>query len=154
MMKEQHEMTRIADKYENLLCVTWGVRAPARCKITPARMEAAKAALASSLAQQSEARQWADTAVRQYVRKMVARLHCAGFKVARVKVPDGPRGSHYIVLTDGRHIRVADHYSATEGSRIVGGFSRALGRRHHAATRSIIVRRAENGGMEIKRDYK
>lgn len=148
-------MVKIAANYEYMLCEAWNVECPARCKITPARVEAAKAALRKRIETRAGMRAWGDTAVRAVVRRMVRKLHACGLTVARVKVPDGPRGSHYIVLTDGRHIRIADHFGPTNfKGEPEGGFSSRLNRRHRVACRSIVVRTIYNSEkLEILRDY-
>lgn len=145
---------KLADRYHWMLCEAWSVRAPARCRITPERVAAAKAALSDRIATRARFLGAGDTTVRKVVRRMVGKLRARGIEVARVKVPDGCLGSHYIVLADGRHIRIADHYATVEAGKPLGGYSARLGHRHRLAGRSIVVRGGlADGRIEFRRDY-
>jgi hypothetical protein len=54
----------------------------------------------------------------------------------KFKVPDGPYGSLYVKAGDNT-VRFADHPQPKEGGKVVGGYSKTLGRRHYPADISV-----------------
>lgn len=115
-----------------------------RIKLTPKRVAAAAASLRASR------HDWRGQAIRS------ARLRAAmaytvvarrrGLR-ARLRLPDGWVGSYYVSLGDGRSVRFASHPAPmvwadrpgklADRTTVGGGYSRSLGRRHHAATVSV-----------------
>jgi len=135
-------------KYQMVLEAASGGKDPMRMKLTPERINLAKELMGEggayhwpqgrppeSMTFQGMGKQHGLDAI-QFVKEARAK----GID-ARIKFPDGPTGSAYVKMPDGQTIRFADHAQPTEwvGSerKVVGGFSKTLGRRHHPADMSV-----------------
>jgi len=119
-----------------------------RIKLTPERVEAAKASLQRTLESQPRFGEGPSpyrlTDQAQAAAEYAAAARRAGIEDTRVKFADGPYGSVYVRIGDHGTVRFADHPAPQEWVtnpltgqselQAVGGFSRDLGRRHQPAT--------------------
>lgn len=128
----------LRERFFSILMRASGDKDPFRIKLTPERMEKAKAELLRQMedrqaflkspfrtTQMKNAIEFAETAKR------------AGNDV-RVKIPDGDLGSVYVRVGDKGTVRFSDHSQPTgPDGKPVGGYSKTLGRRHRAALLSV-----------------
>lgn len=129
-------------RYATYLREAAGGKDPMRIKLTPERVEAAKElyqnwranyGLGPEPAFGTTSSPYRVTEQSNAAIDFAEAAKRAGQDV-RVKYPDGSHGSVYVRVGDEGTVRFADHYPATEGGKIVGGYSKTLGRRHHPAT--------------------
>ena len=130
----------LRQRYNLYLSEAAGSQSAARIKITPERVaraieirdnyQRARSTLESSPTQQS-------TLARQFVSHAVQN----GMNVRKVKMPDGPRGSIYVDVEGVGIVRFSDHAAplgfAGDERRMIGGYSRDLGRRHFPSVISV-----------------
>lgn len=119
-----------------------------RIKLTPERIEAAKASLQRKLDNQPKfgegSSPYRSTEQARAATKYAEAARIAGIDDTRVKFADGPYGSVYVRTGNHGTVRFADHPPPEEWVlnpltgrselQVVGGFSRELGRRHQPAT--------------------
>lgn len=136
-------LTGLRQRYAPYLREASGGKDPARIKLTPERIAAAKEMMQTGFGSFPEGRQIAPlgslpspyrvTQQAQQAMQFAAQARQAVDDV-RVKFPEGPRGSVYVRVGDNGTVRFADHLPPIEDGQIVGGYSKALGRRHQPAT--------------------
>lgn len=114
-----------------------------RIKLTPARVEAAKDALASSIDRSKgfqQLRAENPTPQMQQAQQFAKQMAGTGEDV-RFKIPNGDTGSLYVRVGDKGTVRFADHPQPTDWIdgelKTVGGYSKDLGRRHYPAAYSV-----------------
>lgn len=136
-------LSGLRERYATYLSAASGNKNPARIKLTPERVEAAKELMRTKFGLYPEGRPadplgsqpspYRATKQAQQAAQFAAQARQA-FDDVRVKFPEGPNGSVYVRVGDGGTVRFADHPPPTENGQVVGGFSRNLGRRHQPAT--------------------
>jgi len=112
---------------------------PARIKLTPERIDAAKQSLKDSIDRWNYWRgEGAPPATPQMqnAQTFAGQMAQQGEDV-RFKMPNGPNGSLYVRVGDKGTVRFADHPQPTVGGQAVGGYSNELGRRHYPAQYSV-----------------
>lgn len=110
-----------------------------RIKLTPERVEAAKRSLKDGIDtwHSVRARRQPSSQMQQaqdFARQMLRRGEDVRFKTPN---GDGRGSSHYVRVGDKGTVRFSDHPQPYEGSKLVGGFSKELGRRHFPAEYSV-----------------
>lgn len=133
----------LRERYAAYLREASGGKDPARIKLTPERVEAAKELRRTGFGSYPEGFPInpIGSGPSPYRATEQARL-AADFATqarqvtddVRIKFPEGPRGSVYVRVGDNGTARFADHLPPIENGQIVGGYSKALGRRHRPAT--------------------
>lgn len=132
----------LRDRYGSILYEASGRKAPNRIKLTDERMAKAAELLSQRQAIRTEflgASAPAETTQQMRDAVAFARESVRAGHDTRFKVPDGPYGSLY-VRSDDKTVRFSDHPQPTEGGRVVGGYSKTLGRRHYPADVSVSPR--------------
>lgn len=133
----------LRERYAAYLREASGGKDPARIKLTPERIEAAKELKRTGFGSYPEGRPIdpIGSLPSPYRATEQARLATDFATQARqvandvrVKFPEGPSGSVYVRVGDNGTVRFADHLPPIENGQVVGGYSKELGRRHQPAT--------------------
>ncbi len=133
----------LRERYAPYLSAASAGKDPARIKLTPQRVEAAKEAMRTgfglypkgrpSMPIGSQPSPYRATEQAQQAAQFAAQARRVVDDV-RVKFPEGPNGSVYVRVGDNGTVRFADHPPPMENGQVIGGYSRNLGRRHQPAT--------------------
>lgn len=147
----------LRERYAAYLRAASGGKDPARIKLTPERIEAAKEAQRTGLGMfpagrpnpvlGSEPGTYRQTQQAQAAAEYAAAARQAGIDDVRVKFADGAGGSVYVRTGDHGTVRFADHappegyytnpLTGKEEFGVIGGYSPELGRRHYPATVNV-----------------
>lgn len=136
-------LSGLRQKYAPYLREASGGKDPARIKLTPERVAAAKEAMRTASGMYPEGRPNPPVGSLPSPYRVTEQARLAADFAAqarqqlgdvRVKFPEGPKGSVYVRVGDNGTVRFADHLPPIENGQIVGGYSKDLGRRHQPAT--------------------
>lgn len=125
----------LRDRYWAELYRASGGKDVNRIKLTPDRIEAAKREIVDRPYWPDDAYQVTNQSrqAQEFAKEAMRR----GIDDVRVKYPDGSHGSVYVRIGDKGTVRFSDHPAPMNGSEMVGGYSKTLGRRHGAASLSV-----------------
>lgn len=132
----------LRQRYSLALSDASGGKDPMRIKLKPEVIDKAKKSYVEMSEMRKAVRAWPDTLQMQQAKEFAERMSRQGEDI-RFKMPDGPRGSIYVRVGDRGAVRFSDHmqpegFVGTSSERqTVGGFSKALGRRHYPAPYSV-----------------
>jgi hypothetical protein len=136
---------RLRERYRSTLSDAADGKDPMRIKLTPERVEKAKAGLKESIdtwhSYRTGENKWGDTEQMRNAKAFAEEMVRRGEKVS-FKMPDGERGSIYVRVGKKGTVRFSDHPQPMEGDKIVGGYSKTLGRRHKPAQHSVAPKEA------------
>jgi hypothetical protein len=126
----------LRERYSSALYAASDGKDPNRIKLTDERMERAAEHLRGLFDTRTEVQSAPPTVQLSNARAFASEAVKLGEDV-RLKLPEGPRGSVYVRVGRRGTVRFADHPQPKDGKEVVGGFSKALGRRHYPATMSV-----------------